>query len=308
MVSSEILELYHSIFLIVVEDLRSRPKDMAEELGLTGRGRSPSTIWDHLRNMYQKKISREPILILKPFEKSQIKVYFCRKSTRKGLRSTLLDLYRDERIDYAMFLSGTSDFFITTRENDLDISQYDLIIQEKSALFTPIFAIPYGWRLSMGEALDSFLSYGFSKGKISREVGTSLQWKDVDWNIYEAAKFNGRKAFSKIAREIGVWPKTVQTHFFDRVLPCCISGHYFFPKGYDFYDKALLKVSSSYESDIVRALGRLPCTTYVFPLEKELILILFHESINEIMEMVQKMEEISVIDDYLLYVPLMHAF
>ncbi len=308
MTSPEVLELYHSLFLIIVEDLRSRPKGMAKRLGRTGRGRSPSTIWDHLQNIYQKKISRKPILILKPFEESQTKIYFCRKNTRKRLRSTLLNLYMDKRIDYTIFLSGTSDFFITTREHNLDLSQHNLEIQEKSNLFAPIFTTPYGWKSSMGEALDSFLSYDFSKGKISREVGTTLQWEDVDWNIYEAVKFNGRREFSKIAREIGVWPKTVQNHFFNRILPCCTPGHYFFPKGYDFYDKALLKVSSSYERDITKALERLPCTTHVFPLEKELILILFYESINEIMEMIQKMEEIGIIDHYLLSVPLMYAF
>jgi len=126
--SPKILETYYSLFLIIVESLRSRPKDMAETLGLTGRGRSPSTIWNHLQNMYEKKISREPILILNPFEGLQSKVYFCRKSTRKGLRSTFLQLYQDEKVDYVLFLSGASDFFITTRASDLDFSRYGLVL------------------------------------------------------------------------------------------------------------------------------------------------------------------------------------
>ncbi len=58
----------------------------------------------------------------------------------------------------------------------------------------------------------------------------------------------------------------------------------------------------------MRALGGLPCTTHVFPLEKELILILYHESINKVMDTIQKMEEVGIIDDYLLYVPLTSAF
>ncbi|KYK31959.1 MAG: hypothetical protein AYK19_16035 [Theionarchaea archaeon DG-70-1] len=308
MISSEILETYYSLFLIIVESLRSRPKDMAETLGLTGRGRSPSTIWNHLQNMYEKKISREPILILNPFEGLHSNVYFCRKSTRKGLRSTFLQLYQDEKVDYVLFLSGASDFFITTRASDLDFSGYGLEVQEKSDLFAPVFTIPRGWKLSVSEALDSVLSYHFSRKDISREVGTSLQWKDVDWEIYEAMKFNGRKEFAKVARETGIWPKTVQSHFYRSIFPCCTVGHYFFPKGYDFYDKALLKITSSYERDIVRALERLPCTTHVFPLEKELILILFHESISKVMDTTQKMEEIGIVDDYLLYVPLTYGF
>jgi len=92
------------------------------------------------------------------------------------------------------------------------------------------------------------------------------------------------------------------------MLPCCTVGHCFFPFGYDYYDKAFLRIYSRYEKDIVRALERLPCTTHVFPLEKELILILYHESISKLMDTIQKMEEVGIIDDYLLYIPLTYGF
>lgn len=280
---------------------------MAEHLGLIGRGRSPSTVWNHLQNMYEKNISRNPVLILNPCEESQSMVYFCRKTTRKGLRSTFLELYQDTRLDYVLFLSGSSDFFVTTREKEVDFSGYDVEIVETSSLFAPIFTIPYGWGSSVNDALDSWLNCMFSKGLISRDVGEPLQWKEVDWKVYEAMKFDGRKDFTKVAREVGIWPKTAQSHFYNQVLPCCTVGHYFFPKGYDFYDKAFLKIRSSYERDMVKALENLPCTTHVFPLEKELILIVYHESISKVMDTIQKMEEVGIIDGYLLYIPLTYG-
>ena len=307
MKSSEILEIYYSLFCAIVEDLRVRPKVMAEKLGLTGRGRSPSTIWNHLQNMYEKKISRSPAVIVDPCEGTQSVVYFCRKLTRKGLRSAFMNLYQDARVDYVLFLSGSSDFFVTAREK-VDLGEYDLEVQERSYLYQPLFTIPHGWDLSVNEGLDLFLNYNFSKGALKRDVGEPLQWKDVDWRIYESMKFDGRKDFAKVAKEIGIWPKTVQSHFYKQVLPRCTVGHYFFPKGYNFYDKAFLRIRSEYEQGIVKALERLPCTTHVLSLEKELILVMYHESISKVMDTIQKMEEVGIIDSYLLYIPLTYGF
>jgi hypothetical protein len=58
----------------------------------------------------------------------------------------------------------------------------------------------------------------------------------------------------------------------------------------------------------VTALQKLPCTTYVFPLENELILTLFSENATKVLQIVEKMEEKAIIDDSLLYNPIAHAF
>ena len=63
-----------------------------------------------------------------------------------------------------------------------------------------------------------------------------------------------------------------------------------------------------YEEDIVRSLQKLPCTTYVFPLEKSIVLGLFHESIKVLMEVLEKMEEKAIIDNSLLFSPLAYSF
>lgn len=253
--------------------------------------------------MLEKKITKNPILVLKPFEGSQSRAFFCRADPRDRLSSTFSSLHKDPRLDYVLFLSGSCDFYITTRR-DVSFEEHQLTVIEKAKLFSPVFTIPQGWKRETDEALDSVLDFDFQKKTIQRKVWNSLEWDDLDWKIYESMKHNGRKEFTKVAREADVWPKTAQKHFFEHVFPQCTTGHYFFPKGYDSYDKAFLKIRSSYERGLIKALEILPCTSYVYPFGKELIIIIFHNSMTNLMETVQKMEEIGVISAYLLFVPL----
>ena len=303
--SWKILETYYRLYRMLVDDLRLTSKEMAKKLGHVGRGRSPSTIYKHYQNMLEKKITKNPILVLKPFEESQSRAFFCKKEPRDGLSSTFRSLRKDQRLDYVLFLSGNCDFFITTRK-DISFEKHQLTIIEEAEIYSPIFTVPKKWKSSLNEALTYMLDYTFQKGTIKRTVSHQLEWDELDWKIYESMKHNGRKEFTTAARETGVWPKTVQNRFFDHVLPHCTTCHYFFPRGYDFYEKALLKIRSAYERDLVRALERLPCTSYVYPYGKELVLIIFHNSMTNLMETVQKMEEIGIIDAYLLFVPLFY--
>ena len=104
-----------------------------------------------------------------------------------------------------------------------------------------------------------------------------------------------------MAKDVGVSSKTVQKHFYEKVLPKCIQINYFFPRGYQDYLKAFLLINSDYELKIVSALRKLPCTTYVFPLEESLVIVLFHESVTKTLEFLEKIEEKAIIDSYLLY-------
>ena len=49
---------------------------------------------------------------------------------------------------------------------------------------------------------------------------------------------------------------------------------------------------------MVTSLKRFPCTSYVYPLEKGLLINFFHEDINILMTIFGKMEEMGVIDYY----------
>jgi hypothetical protein len=87
-------------------------------------------------------------------------------------------------------------------------------------------------------------------------------------------------------------------------LPCCNIAHYFFPKGYDHYHQSLLILESDHEKGLVQAFSKLPCTTYVFPLEKEVVFGVFHERVNDLMFALKKIEEKGYLRRYLLLVPL----
>ncbi|MBU7042140.1 MAG: hypothetical protein HXS47_01020 [Theionarchaea archaeon] len=93
----------------------------------------------------------------------------------------------------------------------------------------------------------------------------------------------------------------------NKVIPSCVVAHYFFPKGYDHYEQAFLRIHSKYEKDFVKILEKFPCTTYIFPLEKGLIINLFHERAGVLLPVIEKVEEKAFIDDYLLHIPIASA-
>jgi hypothetical protein len=301
------LELYHTLFSLIVENPRIMPSKIASKLGKTGRGRSPSTFLKHLQKMYERKISQNPRLTIKSFEESPTFAYFCSKENQKSLESTFVKLGNDKRINYVILLSGC-DFFLTSRERNLELDRYGLEISKKSRIYTPEFVIPKGYNSQKDEALSQFMNSDFSKGRIPRKVFKDFSWSDIDWKIYETMNCNVRLKFATVAKETGVYPKTAKSHFYERVLPSCVVAHYFFPKGYDFYYKMFLRIRSEYEIGITKALQKWPCTSYVFPLEQECVFVLFHEGTREILRVIQKLEREGIISTYLLYNPLAHAF
>lgn len=300
-------ESFYMLYRIIEEDALIKVKDITKRLNFSGRGKARSTISRRIIRMYEKKISRNPQLTLKPFKNVQTTVYFCRKKVRKDFNSTFHKLHNNNHVNYILYLSGDCDFFIASRDEDLDLGVYDLDVKEKSKLFTPVFTVPHGWNLPMKDALKSFINCDFAKGTILRERGETLHLKQLDWKIYEAMKENIRTDFNSVARGTGVYPETVKAHFHKKVLPACTILHYFFPKGYDFYRQAFLRIHTKYEKSLVKALEKLPCTTYVYPLEKGMALNVFHEDSNDLMSKFKKLEEMGILDHYLLYTPISSA-
>ncbi len=121
-------------------------------------------------------------------------------------------------------------------------------------------------------------------------------------------KENIRSKFDTVARKISVDPKTVKKHFFEKVLPSCVIANFFFPKGYSSYKQMYIRLTTDFEQSIVEALGKLPCTSYVFPLEHEIDVNLFHENESLILLSLKKLKEAGMIHDYLLYVPVAYGF
>ncbi|MGC1121534.1 MAG: hypothetical protein WBA22_10620 [Candidatus Methanofastidiosia archaeon] len=193
---------------------------------------------------------------------------------------------------------------MTSRVENLEFNDLGLEVLEKSTLYTPTYVIPRGWNLPMNEALENFAHSDFKKGIIRRELHGNLNWSELDWNIYNISRSDARVKISTIKRRTEVSYNTIKKHFYDNVLPSCIIAHYFFPEGYPFYQQLVLKLSSKYEEGIVDELRKLPCTSYVFPLENSLFIALFHENTDFTMDIIQKLEERAIIDDCLLFNPL----
>ena len=301
------LETYYELFRLVSEQPRIMPKDISEFFEKTGRGRSPSTWLRHLSNMYKKGISREPWIGVKPHSNYIISVYFCRKEDGSNTYTTFLNLYNDKKITYVIFLSGR-DFFVASPFPDIDLRRFGLITEYKSYLYTPIYTKPRGWNQNLDKCLEKIVKSDFQVGELERIVEKKLDWDEKDWEIYHYMQSNIREKWIKLARNVNLSLSTARNRFLSNVLPECYQAHYFFPKGYDYYSKMILRVRTECEIAFVQSLTLLPCTTYIFPLRAELTLTLFHDNENAILKTLEKMKEIGVLKNYLLYMPIAHGY
>ena len=294
---------YFEISLQLQKDPRMNAKEIAKNMKHTGRGRSSSTIKQHYLNMLTCGNTRKPILILKAFEESKIYAHFCVKRSRKNINATYDELKNLEYLDYVLFLAGEFDFFITSRK-DLSFNTIDIKILEKSVLFNTVFVHPQKVRLSTKDAIDDFTNHTFTKKKkLDRKIGTGLQWNESHWAIYNLMKGNVRKPFTQVGRAVGLDHKTVKKHFYENILPKCEINHYFWPFGYDYYLKTFMRIKTDYESDLLDALKKLPCTTYVYVLKDEVAITVFHDDTNYLVTSFVKLEERGIVRKFSYYSP-----
>jgi len=306
MKTSQKIELYYFIYQAIREKTRVKIKQLAHSLDLSGRGRTFKVVSDYLHSMYENKISLKPRLNLRVFENSSITAYFLRAKSRRKLSSTFQNLAEDPRISKVLYLAGMYDFLVTARLDDLNLKQYNVRVAKKTHMYTPIFTIPHGWKNDVKDTLQLFAKSSLKKGNLERELEDFLPWSDLDWRIYHSMKTNARKPFTHVGKSASVTSDTVKRHFYESIVPYCDIAHYFFPRGYSHYHQSFIIVQSEYEKDLVTCLSVLPCTSYVYPLENELVLSIFHEGVTHLMTAFQKLEEAGYIDNYLLLVPLAH--
>lgn len=306
MVASNLLETYYRLFISVVENPRVMPKGLQKEFDYYGRGRARSTLLHHLQTMYAKGISREPNLALKAFHSSQKTTYFCRRAESRGLYSLFKKIDQDPRITYSLCFSS-SDFFLISKDCDLPVEDFGLTCERKSNLYTPMYTIPRNWMKSVTECLSDLVDYPYKRGNIERIIYEDPPWDNLDWNIFHFMKSNIRAKFTVVARNTGGTSKTVKDRFYNHVLPHCVVAHYFYPTGSTSYNPIFLSLKTGYEKSVIKALEKLPCTSYVFPLETRLVVILFYDPLDTVVRLVnalEKLEEIAIINNYLLYCPI----
>jgi hypothetical protein len=305
------IEVYHSLFRETVKDPRAGAKELASALGRCGRGQTISSATRQLDKMYKSKVSFPPHLVLKNYSGFETKAFFCKKAEGHGISQIYWRLYKKKRkseISSAFYLAGNYDFFVTTRRHDIDLESVGLEVCETTEFYDPIFTIPLGWRESFSACSKKLLRQDFKEGRLPRLIHENLPWGDKHWKIYLSIRKNLRKPMKRVADDVGLFSATVKKHLYNVVLPCCIVANYFFPYGYEYYDTVFLKLHSSYEKSIVESLKCFPCTTYVYTLKEDIILIIFHDSIKKIFSLIRKMEEKGLTEDVLLSVPLASIF
>ena len=301
------LGTYYNIFECIVSNPRCTITAIAKRVGPTGRGRRRATISKYVNEMYKDEISLKPNLYFKNLEKLQRKAYLCKNKSRNSVGKTFENLKKDKKITYVVLISGFSDFFLTSRNPNLNLNQYDLEIVEESILYSPLYTIPQGWSLSLEDAVRNVLKHDFVKDNVSRDTEGTFTLEKMDVEIFELMKSDVRIPFTKVGRKIDVFSGTVKEHFYKHVLPHCRVAHYFFPKGYKNYMQTYFRIHTEYEDSITNSLKYLPCTSYVYPFEKGLLINFFHENINIAMTMFQKMEEMGLVEYYTHYTPLWYG-
>jgi len=298
------LETYYNIFISISAGARKSISRIAKDIGHTGRGRRRATISKYLQDMYERQITFYPNLLLKTFENPRWKAFFLKKRDEEEVFGTFKRL--SGHVSYALFLSGKYDYFITCRENTVDFDQFDVEIVRESVLYTPIFTKPSGWNRTFEDASKKICDLTFEKGYLNRPKSGILQWDDLDCKIFELMKGNARIEYTKVAENTGVTSATVKRRFVTNIVPNCEFAHYFFPKGYKYYNKTFFIIHSRYEESLVKAFHLLPCTTYVYPFEEEIGCNIFHRSINDLMTMMEKLKVEKVIDSFSVFTPLRH--
>ena len=297
------LETYYNIFLSIADGVRKPIYCIAKDIGHTGRGKRRATIAKYVNHMYEEQISFYPNIIMKTFETPKRKAYFLRKRDREMVFQTFKRI--SNHVNYSLFFSGECDYFVTVRD-DIDFEEYDIDIVKESVLYTPLFVKPQGWNISFEDAVKKIMQFTFKKGYIERSMNNVLEWTDLDFEIFKNMQYNARKKYSEVARKVGVHQTTVKRRFMDNIMPNCEFAHYFFPKGYKYYNQSFFLIYSQYEKFLVKAFHLLPCTTYVYPFETGIGCIIFHRNINDLMTMMEKLKEEKVIDSFSSFTPLRH--
>lgn len=305
--NSKKIKTYYILYSLMVEDPRTKAKDMAIALGRSGRGQTVSSATRQLYNMYKKKVSFPPRMTLKNYDGYEFYSFFCRKRFSKGISGIFFKLYKmtlSNEINLAMCLAGVNDFFILSRNQDISFENLGLETIETSKVYNPFTTTPNGSTFTMKGCVHKMFKRNMAKGQLDRKSYGNLDWKKLQWDLYEIMHKNLRIRYKYAARKLSVFSDTVKYNFCRKVLPCCTILNYFFPRGYREYGKILLKFKSEYEKSLIGALDSFPCTSYVYPLEDETIVILFHEGFKQIFLFTKKLEEKGLIKDILLYVPL----
>lgn len=118
------------------------------------------------------------------------------------------------------------------------------------------------------------------KGDIER-AKYPHNWDDLDWQVYYSMKKNPNLSFGKVGGNLGVSWTTIQIHF-KKILKDIDIWVSFYPKGYGYYQQALLKFKTKYEKDLESELRGIDRSSFLYKYEENLLLYLFYEDYKDL--------------------------
>lgn len=184
---------------------------------------------------------------------------------KKNKAKSCLDLFEEYKMDnqvtYVIALMGTYSLLCFRRGAS---------ILKNAICVIPSF--PAGKSISEIELTE--------KGIIERAKYPD-NWDDLDWQVYYAMKKNPNLSFGKIGGKLDVSWTTVQVHF-EKILKNTDTWVSFFPKGYNYYQKALLKFKTKYEKDLKSELQKLDRSSFLYKYNESMLLLLFYEDYKDL--------------------------
>lgn len=127
-------------------------------------------------------------------------------------------------------------------------------------------------------------------------------WNSLDWEVFHAMR-NPRISFMDVGRMLGITWATARRHYL-KILKDCKSLVAFYPKGYGGYDRLLVTFKTEYETGLRESLGKLDRSSYLWKFDDTIILILFVDDYNGTCERFTVLEEMGMIHDLRISVPI----
>lgn len=131
------------------------------------------------------------------------------------------------------------------------------------------------------------------KGVIERAKYPN-NWDDLDWKVFNSMENDPNRSFGIVGGELRVSWTTVQTHF-KKILKESAIWVSFFPKGYNYYQQALLKFKSKYEENLIKELEMIDRSSFLYKYDDTLLLLLYYEDYKDLkkFELLKKERKIS---------------
>lgn len=183
---------------------------------------------------------------------------------KNGRRSSLalFDTYRnDDQINYAIACMGV---------HSLLAFKKGASILKNAICVTPTY--PGKMKISDIELTE--------KGEIARDEYPH-NWNDLDWSVFSAMRKNPGRSYGKAGGELGVSWVTVREHL-KKILNDCKVSTSFYPKGYNYYQQALLRFKTKYERNLWKELKKIDRSSFLYKYNDSLILILFYEDYTDL--------------------------